>query len=141
MAKITTRGTVFQLTISASLTTIAQCTDFSTGETKSRTIDVECMDDTGHSVAMMNDDVVTQGEGSASILYDPDSTVHQFITDSILAGATSFPIAGAFKFSDATPASATFSAVGLGFGVSASVKDVLKANVSIAYAGTITWPT
>lgn len=141
MAKIKTRGSLFRLTISTVLTTIAQCTEFSTGETKNRTIDVECLDDTGVAVEMMNDGCVTQEEGSASILFDPDSTAHQFITDSILLGAASFPIAGSFVFADATPASVTFSCVGLGFGATATVKDVLKANVSIAYAGAITWPT
>lgn len=141
MAKVKTRGSLWKLTISASLTTIAQCTEFSTGETKNRTIDVECLDDSGVGVEMMNDGCVTQEEGSASLLFDPDSTIHQFITDSILAGATPFPIAGSFVFADATPASTTFSCVGLGFGAVVAVKDVLKANVSITYAGPLTWPT
>ena len=141
MAKVKSRGSLFKLTISASLTTIAQCTEFSTGETKNRTIDVECLDDSGVGVEMMNDGAVTQEEGSASLLFDPDSAPHMFITDTILLGAASFPIAGSYVFADATPASATFSAVGLGFGATVAVKDVLKANVSIAYAGPITWPT
>jgi len=141
MAKVKTRGSLFKLTISASLTTIAQCQEFSTGETKNRTLDVECLDDSSPGVEMMNDGCVTQEEGSATLLFDPDSTNHQFITDSILAGSASFPIAGSYVFADATPASTTFSAVGFGFGATVAVKDVLKANVSVTYAGPLTWPT
>jgi hypothetical protein len=141
MAKIKTRGTVFQLTISAVLTTVAQTTEVNTGETKNRVLDVECLDDSGVGVEMMNDGCVTQEEGSASLLFDPDSTVHQFITDSILGGSTAYPIAGAWKWADATPASTTFSCIGLGFGATATVKDVLKANVTVSYATYCTWPT
>lgn len=141
MAKITAKGTVLQTTISAVLTTIVQVPEITIGETKNRTIDVECMDDAGVAVEMMNDGAVTQGEITASSLYDPDAATHQFITDTIATGATAFPLASAVKFADPTPSSATFSAVGFGFGASASVKDVLKGTISMTPAGLVTWPT
>lgn len=141
MAKVKAKGSLLKLTISASLTTIAQCTEINIGATANRTIDVECLDDSGVSVEMMNDGAVTQEQVTATILYDPDGATHMFLTDSILSGATDFPIAGSVVFADATPASTTFSAVGFGFGVGISVKGVTTGNLSITLAGAATWPT
>lgn len=141
MAKVKSKGSLIKTTISASLTTIAQTNDINIGAKKNRTIDVECLDDSGVAVEMMNDGAVTQEEVTATILYDPDSTTHQFITDTIDLGAASFPIASSVVFADATPASATFNAVGFGFATSIAVKGVLTANISITCAGIVTYPT
>lgn len=141
MAKIKSKGTLIRTTISASLTTILQCTEINIGATKNRTIDVECLDDAGVGVEMMNDGAVTQEEVTATILYDPDSTVHQFITDSILTGTTAFPLASSVVFADATPGSTTFSVVGFGFSVGISVKGVTTGQLSMTLAGPATWPT
>ncbi len=141
MAKIPAKGSLLKTTISASLTTIAQCTEINIGATANRTIDVECLDDSGVGVEMMNDGAVTQEPITASILYDPDSTVHQFITDTILLGAASFPIASSVVFADATPASATFNAEGFGLSVGISVKGVTTGSLTIVPSGPVTWPT
>ena len=141
MAKIKAKGTLIKTTISASLTTIAQCTDIQVGATANRTIDVECLDDSGVGVEMMNDGAVTQEQVTATILYDPDSVTHMFITDSIATGATAFPLASSVVFADSTPASVTFSAVGFGFSAGASVKGVLTGNLTMTLAGPATWPT
>lgn len=143
MAKIKAKGSLLKTTISSVLTTIAQVTEISIGATKNRTIDVECLDDSGVGVEMMNDGAVTQEEITATILYDPDGVTHQFITDTIALGATSFatPIASSVVFADATPASATFDAVGFGLSASMSVKGVLTANLTITPDGPVTWPT
>jgi phage-related minor tail protein len=141
MAKVKAKGSLIKTTIAASLTTILQCTEINIGAKKNRTLDVECLDDSGVAVEMMNDGAVTQEEVTATILYDPDSTVHQFITDTIDLGAASFPIASSVVFADATPASATFNAVGFGFSVGISVKGVTTGNISITCAGLVTYPT
>lgn len=141
MGKIKSKGSLVKTTISAVLTTIAQCTEINIGATANRTIDVECLDDAGVGVEMLNDGAVTQESVTASILYDPDSTTHQFITDTIALGAASFPIASSVVFADPTPTSATFSAVGFGLGVGISVKGVTTGSLTITPAGPVTWPT
>jgi uncharacterized membrane protein YcgQ (UPF0703/DUF1980 family) len=141
MAKVKSKGSLIKTTISASLTTIIQVTEINIGATKNRTLDVECLDDSGVGVEMMNDGAVTQEEITATCLYDPDGATHQFITDSIATGATAFPLASSVVFADATPASATFSAVGFGFGVGISVKGVTTGQISMTPAGPVTWPT
>jgi hypothetical protein len=141
MAKVKAKGSLIKTTIATVLTTIAQCTEITIGATTNRTIDVECLDDSGVGVEMMNDGAVTQEPITATILYDPDSTTHQFITDTIALGAASFPIASSVVFADATPTSATFNAVGFGFGVGISVKGVLTGNLTIVPAGPVSWPT
>jgi hypothetical protein len=141
MSKIKAKGSLIKTTISASLTTIAQCTEINIGATANRTIDVECLDDSGVGVEMLNDGAVTQEPVTATILYDPDSTTHQFITDTIALGAASFPIASSVVFADATPASATFNAVGFGFGVGIGVKGVTTGNLTMVPAGPVSWPS
>jgi hypothetical protein len=131
MAKVKAKGSLLKTTISASLTTIAQCTEISIGEQKNRMLDVECLDD----------GAVTQEPITATILYDPDGATHQFITDTIALGAASFPIASSVVFADATPASATFSAAGYGFSASMSVKGLLTAQISMTPAGVVAYPT
>lgn len=140
MAKVKTRGTLIKATISAVLTTIAQVDEIDTGETKSRTLDVECMDDSGVGVEMMNDGCVTQGEVTFAGLFDPDGATQQFLTDTILA-PSGFPVACSIVFADSTPASATFSAVGFGFQATASVKGALRFRGSMTPATYLTWPT
>jgi hypothetical protein len=141
MAKVKAKGSLLKTTISASLTTIAQCTEISIGEQKNRMLDVECLDDSGVAVEMLNDGAVTQEPITATILYDPDGATHQFITDTIALGAASFPIASSVVFADATPASATFSAAGYGFSASMSVKGLLTAQISMTPAGVVAYPT
>lgn len=141
MAKVKSKGTLVKTTISAVLTTIAQTTEVGIGATANRMLDVECTDDSGTAVEMLNDGAVTQEPVTASILYDPDGATHQFITDSIITGATAFPIASSVVFADATPASATFNAGGYSFGASASVKGVLTAQLTMFPTGYVTWPT
>lgn len=141
MAKVKSKGGLLKKTISASLTTIVQLTEINIGATKNRMLDVECLDDSGTAVEMMNDGAVTQEEITASGLYDPDAATHQSITDDIITGATAYPIACSVVFADATPASATFNAGGFGFSAGMSVKGVLTCQISITPTGYVTWPT
>lgn len=141
MAKVKSKGGLLKITISASLTTVLQCTDINIGNKANRMLDVECLDDSGVAVEMFNDGAVTQEPVTATILYDPDSTVHQFITDTIDLGAASFPIACSVVFADATPASATFNAGGFSFGIGMAVKGMLTGNVTITATGLVTYPT
>jgi phage-related minor tail protein len=141
MAKVAAKGSLIKTTISASLTTIAQCTEISIGEKANRMLDAECMDDSGVAVAMLNDGAVTQEPVTATILYDPDGATHQFITDTIDLGAASFPIASSVVFADTTPASATFNANGFGFSASMSVKGLLTAQIKMVPSGIVTYPT
>jgi hypothetical protein len=141
MAKVKSKGGLLRVTISAVLTTVLQCTDINIGSKANRMLDAECIDDSGVAVEMLNDGAVTQEQVTATVLYDPDSTVHQFITDTIDLGAASFPIACSVVFADTTPASATFNAGGFGFGVGMAVKGLLTGNITITPTGLVTYPT
>lgn len=140
MARVPARGTLLKVTISASLTSIGQVTSLGIGDTMSQVVDTEALDDSSVTITKTNIGTVEQDDITADILYDPDSATHQFITDTIIVPAN-FPNAGSVVFADATPASATFSAVGYGFGASVAVKDVLKGRITIKCNGPVVWPT
>lgn len=139
--KVPSRGSLLKLTISASLTTIAQISRIGIGQTKNEVIDVEDLDDSGVAIDKLNLGTVTQGAVTATCHYDPDYANHQFITDTILLGAASFPLACSVVFADATPASATFNAAGMGFGATMANKEALTGEIEIEVDGVVTWPT
>lgn len=140
MARVPSRGGLLKLTISAVLTTIAQTEEVNIGDSASQVMDTEATDDSTPNITKTNLMTADQDDITASIYYDPDAATHQFITDTI-AAPSGFPVAGSVVFADATPASATFSAVGFRFGAGFKVKDVLRGRIGIMVNGLVVWPT
>lgn len=139
MAVVPGHGGVLKSTIAASLTIIAQTEDVQIGESASQVMDTETTDDAGPSIRKTNLLMADQEDITSAILYDPDGATHKHFTNSIAAPAA-FPIAGSVVFADATPASATFSAVGFGFSAGFKVKDVLRGRIRIMTNGLVVWP-
>jgi hypothetical protein len=140
MAKYAARGTLLKLTISASLTTIVQMRNVRIGQTKSDTIQVDALDDSGIGHSKISAGTATQDDITADGWWDPDATTHKFVTG-LIAAPSGYPIAGSIVTTDATPASTTFSAIGFGFGATANVNEALTCEINIETNGVVTWPT
>ena len=138
MAEYTSHGALLKLTISASLTTIAQLKSIKLGDKKSETIPIRKLD--GSTFATnLNTKVVTHDELTYEGYYDITNSTHQFLTTTIDTPAN-FPVAGSVVFTDAAPKSVTFSAVGLSHGVNISEGDAIMFNGSAVHNG-LTYPT
>lgn len=139
MAKIVSKGCVLKATISASLTSIAQVNNIQVGESANEVVDAEDLDDSGVAVDKVNIGSVTQGDITFTGHYDPDLATDAFITDSIAAGAASFPIACSIVLTDSTPSSITFDALGFGMSIGMANKELVSKNGRIVTKA-VTWP-
>lgn len=140
MAKYVARGSILKLTISSTLTAIAQIKSVKVGDTTSDVIQVDSLDDSGIGHDFINAGTATQDDITAEAFWDPDNTTHKFITG-LIAAPSGFPVAGSIVTTDATPASTTFSAIGFGFGATINVNEALMANITIKCDGVAVWPT
>lgn len=141
MAKVVSKGSLLKVTISASLTTVAQASRIGIGATRNVVVDAPTLDDAAFPIDKVNTGDVEQAPVTATIFYDPDSSVHQFITDTIALGPASFPLACSVVFADATPASATFNAAGFSFSATMANRELLGAEIEIEVDGAVSWPT
>lgn len=140
MGKLVARGAVVNLTISASPTAIGQIRSVRIGDTTSDVLQGDTLDDSGVGHDFINAKTATQDDITGEMYYDPDNTGHMFITDTI-AAPTGFPVAGTIQFTDPTPASASFSAIGFGFGATINVNELLVGNFTFKCDGVVSWPT
>lgn len=137
MAKVICKGSIFKMTISASLTAVAQLTQFeisgSEGETvESRTLDGGVyipFDHTGYSVG---------GDFSAEGYYDPALAGHQFITDCQAVPADN---ACQISYANSGPTTQSFTGAGWKFGSTVAMADLLKMQFGCKVDGDPGWPT
>lgn len=142
MAKYASRGTLLKLTISASLTTIAQVRSIRIGDTTTDVLQVDALDDSGISHDFINAGTATQDDITAELFYDPDNSTHTAVTGFIASNtALAAGIAGSVVFPDGTPDSGTFTAIGLGFGSTVTQGEALVGNLTIKLDGVFIWPT
>ena len=137
MAVAKCKGTVLKHTISASLTAIAQIISLEQSGSESEHFESTTLDGgvfktyalTGYSEG---------GELSGELFYDPALVGHQFITDNISTPATN---AMTLTYADAGATVQSFTAAGVGFGVTVDMGDGLKGSFTYKIAGDPGWPT
>lgn len=136
MAKLACKGTLLKLTISSTLTTIAQVIELDKAQDQGETFDADTLDNTSAYIPKQLTGRASSGDISGTLFYDPANTTHQFITDTIAAPVA---VAGQILLSDGSN-NHGFSAVGLGLGLAVRMNDGLKAPFTII-ANTTSWPT
>jgi hypothetical protein len=137
MAKAPGKATIFKMTISMSLTAVAQLTDLELSGCEAETYDSTTLDGgvyktydhTGYS---------EPGEASFGLFYDPALSGHQFITDQI-----DTPADNACQITYANSGSTTqaFTGAGWKFAVNVAMNDGLKATAGCKIDGAAGWPT
>lgn len=138
MARIRTKGAKLQITISSTLTDIAQIISFTEPTTENQ-VEVTATIDDSVGVTKSNTGYVDTSDLSAEIFFDKASATHEFITDTIQTGATAYPIAGKIIGSDSTED--TFSIVGLSISKSFPERGFQRATIGMKLTGQITYAT
>ena len=139
MAKVVTKGTVLQLTISAVLTAIAQVLDFDKEPDVSETVDSDTLDTSGAFMPKSATLRSSVGDISGNLLYDPALAGHQFITDTITTPVAA-GVVGKVIFADGASKDYDFTAKGMGFGFSVQQGQLLRAPFSLAIDSPV-WET
>lgn len=140
MAKIPGKGTLLKLTISASLTTIAQVDSITPGAQDQETVECDTLDNTTSDIPIQGTGRSTQADTTASLYYDPANATHQFIAVTI-ADATPTAIAGTITLADSGATAVAFSAAALGLGFDAiTPSNLVKSTLTVHHNGLIDWP-
>ena len=137
MAKLIGKGTNLQLTISATLTTVAQVIDFSVGAQDPEVFECRTLDNASSAVSKTATGYTAQGDITGTMFLDTANATHQFIAiNSQTPGTT---VVGKVVLSDA--AELTFTAATVGMGDTAiSMSDGVKTGFTIKTAGLVTYP-
>lgn len=138
MAKLKVKGTVIKQTISASLTAVAQITEFSHDGAESETYDATTIDTSGAGKEYSQTGYSEGGNFNFTIFYDDKLAGHQAITDLVTTPANCvWDIT-----TTATSATAMqFTSAGVGFGFTGAMNDGLKADVSLKITGLLAYTT
>lgn len=140
MAKIPGKGTLLKLTISASLTTIAQVDSITPGAQDQEMVECDTLDNATADIPMQGTGRSSQADTSASMYYDPANATHQFVAATI-SDATPSAIVGSISLADSGPTAVAFSASGLGLGFDAiTPSGLVKSTLTIHHNGLIDWP-
>lgn len=115
MAKCICKGSIFKMTISASLTAVAQLTDFEVSGMEAETVESRTLDG-GVFIPFDHTGYAMGGEFSANGYYDPALAGHQFIGDQI-----STPADNACQITFANGSNTTQSFTGAGWKQSTTV--------------------
>ena len=138
MAKVIVKGSSLKQTITTTLTAVAQVIDFSHSGVEVETIDVTTIDTPGSGREYLASGIVEGGSVDASLFFDPNLAGHQAITDDI---TTPTERNWALTFVDAGTTEATFDVAGIGFGITGTMEDGLKADISLKLDQLMAYPT
>jgi hypothetical protein len=128
MAKIKVKGTVIKQDIADTLTAIAQVIEFSASGAESEHYDATTLDTAGAGKEYSQTGYSEGGTFDFSIFLDPALAGHQALTDDITTPAErDYSI----TFADTAPTTWTFSAAGIGIGITGAMNDGLKADISL----------
>ena len=135
MAKIAGKGTLFQIAVGASYSTVAQLRDISCSGAEAIVYDSTTLD-TGVGRTSAVTGYSNPGTVTISGLYDPSDDTHNLLTAKKTA-----PVDSTYKivFSDETEQ--TFTAAGLSFDVSASLDDATTFTATFQLSSLATFPT
>lgn len=136
MAKIISKGTVINQTISCTLTAVAQIISAEHSGAETETYDATTLDTTGAGKEYAPTGYAEGGSVSFELFYDPALSGHQSITDDL---TTPVEREWSIVFSDST--AALFDAAGVGFGFSIDMADATKGSVDLKLDQLLTYPT
>ena len=131
------KGTVFELTISAVDTAVAQTIGINIGKQEPETFDTTVLSG-GVGKTKGRTGYATQDDSDAEIFYSPAQATHQFIAASI---ATPAEVGGNFVLADSSTTHLAFTAAALGLSGIVNMADGLKGNVNVVHTGLVGWPT
>lgn len=129
MAKIKSKGTVFQIEVSSVLTAVAQLTDMSVSGVEVETFDATTLDQSGAGKLLSQTGYTEPGEISLSGFFDPDDSQQNEIT-SLAATPAEFDCA--IVFTDATPTTWQFLGAGISLDVTVAMGDAVKFSSTVA---------
>lgn len=138
MAKLKVKGTVIKQTISASLTAVAQITEFNHDGAESETYDATTIDTSGAGKEYSQTGYSEGGNFGFSIFYDDKLAGHQAITDLITTPAN---CVWDITTTAASASAMAFTSAGVGFGFTGAMNDGLKADVSLKITGLLAYST
>jgi hypothetical protein len=138
MAKLKVKGTIIKQTIASVLTAVAQITEFNHDGAESETYDATTIDTNGAGKEYSQTGYSEGGNFNFSIFYDVDLAGHQAITDLITTPAD---CVWSITFTDATPATSSFTSAGVGFSFTGAMNDGLKADVALKLTGLMGYTT
>lgn len=138
MAKLASKGTLLKLTISATLTTVAQLIELDVGAQDPETFEIRTLDG-GVPVGQQATGYTSQADISGSIFYDPAQATHQFIAANSQSPGTE--VAGTITLTDGSSTTLSFTAAAIGMGQTAfRMNDGVKTSIAIKTAGLVTYP-
>ena len=138
MAKLRGKGTNLQLTISASLTTIAQVESFSIAESDPETVETDTLDNTDESILMTNTGRASVPTITGTLIFDPGAATHEFLIDTEALPPTT-AIAGKIVMTNSNEI--TFNCIGVGLGMTIAAGDVVKAPFTLKLESKPVYPT
>lgn len=138
MARVVTKGAKLRVTISASLTDIAQLISITEASSENQVEPTPTLDD-AIGVTKSNTGYVDTGDTTAELFFDKAQATHEFLTDTIQLGAASFPIACTIVGSDTLID--TFNAVGFGIQKSFPERGFQRATLTVKHTGQIVYAT
>lgn len=132
MAVVKCKGTILQLDVAGTYTTIAQLLSISFSGASNRTFESTTLDQTGafatHAWSGYND----PGEVQYECFYDPALTIHKKVNDVYKQGGSAN---WRIQFSDSGTTTQTFASAGLTIGKEVKIGEGLKQTVKIAITG------
>lgn len=138
MAKVKVKGTIIKQTISATLTAVAQITEFNHDGAASETWDATTIDTSGAGKEYSQTGYSEGGNFNFSIFYDPSLAGHQAITDLVTTPAA---CVWNIVFTDTGPSTCAFTSAGVSFGFTGQMSDGLKADVGLKLTGLLAYST
>lgn len=128
MAKIRVKGSVIRQDIASVLTAVAQVIEFSSSGAETETYDATTLDTTGAGKEYSQTGYAEGGSFEFGLFFDPALAGHQALTDDVTTPAErDYSI----TFADTATTAWTFTAAGIGIGVTGAMNDGLKADVSL----------
>ena len=137
MAKYPSQGTVFQVTISAVLTTVANCTEINPPDPEVEIIETTDLTVT-HGKTFDTTGLVDAGECGGSLFFDPANATHTFLTGQVKAPVANTLLACKCTYSDVAPTSWTFNAIVKKFTPKVAIGEFLKADFALKVSGVVT---
>src|ERR1017187_3065491 len=110
MAKFPSQGVTFQITISSTLTTIAQCSEIDLPDPEVEIVETTDLS-TAHGKTFDTTGLVDAGDAGGTLFFDPAGATHTFLTGMIKAPTVNTLLACKAIFTDVAPTSWTFNVV------------------------------
>lgn len=137
MAKVVCKGSVFKMTISASLTAVAQLTQFELTGSEAETVESRTLDGSVY-IPFDHTGYAMGGDFSAEGYWDPALAGHKFITS---IQATPASNACQITYANGSSTTQSFSGTGWKFGMTVAMSDLLKMQFGCKVSGDPGWPT